>query len=361
MRILKRISPLILLALLLIACQSAESTPVPTATPTWQTFQSSDGGFSVEFPSAAESQVWTGSDEDFGQVYRGVFTSTYQNMTYRVYYLVVAGGLGQFGAPDQVLELVRDSAAKGYKAKVLSSNPIGLGSYAGLEYSLDAPDSKALPGGGVVQSRIYAINDRIYGVEHIGPKKNSLLPDVKKYLDSFQVSGIARLPTLEPIATSTVAALEGWQEFVAQKDGFSVLLPDKPKREVIDSDKSMDVIGYSTQSGLDIYGVVSFNLKDPALAKARPDPLFDIAKDSLIKGIKGTIVSDKPIKLGPYEGRELSIKLPKSSTQPTEGQMRIRLYLAGMHIYGVFAATLGKDAPPEVVPFLNSFKVIDSK
>jgi hypothetical protein len=362
MRILKRSLPLIMLIVILAACQdTGAAIPTPTVPPNWQNFQSSEGGFSVEFPTAPESQVWTGRDDDFGQVYRGVFTSTYQNMTYRVYYTVVSGGLGQFGTPDQILEMVRDGAVKDYKAKVLSSKPGSLGNYAGLEYSLDAPDSKALPGGGVIQSRVYLINDRIYAVEHLGPKRNSLLPDIKKFLDSFQVSGVAKLPTPLPAAASDVTAPEGWQDFIAQKDGFSVLLPDNPKREVISNDKTMEVVSYLAQAGLDGYSVLSFNLKDPALAKARPEVLLDVVKESILTGQQAVVLSETPIQLGPYAGYELLIKQPKSKEQPAEGQILMRLYLANTHLYAVMAITLGKDTPPEVAPFLDSFKVIDSK
>jgi hypothetical protein len=347
---------------ILAACQNTgASIPTPTVPPSWQDFHSSEGGFSAEFPAAPESQVWTGRDDNFGQVYRGVFTSTYQNMTYRVYYMVVSGGLEQFGTPDQTLVMVRDGAAKNYKAKVLGSKPGNLGNYAGLEYSLDAPDSKALPGGGVIQSRVYLINDRIYAIEHIGPKKNSLLPDIKKFMDSFQVSGVANLPTPVPVADSDVTAPEGWQDFVAQKDGFSVLLPDTPKREVTSNDKTTEVVSYLAYAGLDGYSVLSFNFKDPELAKAPPEVLLGVVKESILSGQQAVVLSETPIQLGPYAGYELLIKQPQSKELPAEGRILMRLYLVDARLYVVMAITLGKDTPPEVAPFLDSFKVLDSK
>jgi hypothetical protein len=213
----------------------------------------------------------------------------------------------------------------------------------------------------VVQARLYLVDDRLFIVYHAGAKKNSLLPDVKKYLSSLKVDGMVELPTPVPAVANTVATPEGWQEFTAQKDGFSVSLPGKPKREVTSSDKTMETVSYLAQSGLDGYGVFLLNFKDPALTKMRPGPLFDMAKESLLKEMKGVIGSEKNIQLGPYAGYEFLINHPKSKDQPVGGQTLVRMYLAGTRLYMVAAIITGKDTPPEVTPFLDSFKVLEPK
>jgi hypothetical protein len=247
------------------------------------------------------------------------------------------------------------------KARILSSDPIDFNGYPGLAYSLDAPKSKALPDGGVVQGRIYHVNDRVYIIYHTGAKKNSLLPDIKKYLGSLKVDGMVELPTPAPVETGAGAAPAGWQEFTSQKDGFSVLLPDQPKREVISSDKTMETVSHFAQIGLDGYGVLSFSLKDPALAQAKPEALLAMVKKSILSEQQSIVVSEKPIQLGAYTGYEILLSEPKSKDRPDGGQIFMRLYLAGTRLYVAMAITSGVDTPAEVTPFLDSFKVNEPK
>jgi len=344
----------LLVVLLLSACQGAgQPAATPTPTPQWETFHSDEGGFSVLFPASPEKHLW--SDE---QSYGGVYTSTYQGMTYHaIFNIMAANPLPS----DQLLQSLRDEHAAELKARVLSSDPIDFNGYPGLAYSLDAPKSKALPEGGVVQGRIYHVNDRVYIVYQTGAKKNSLLPDIKKYLGSLKVDGMVELPTPVPVASNAAGVPEGWQEFTAQQDGFSVLLPDKPKREVISSDKTMETVSHFAQIGLDGYGVLSFNLKDPALAQAKPAALLEMVKKSILSEQQGAVVSEKPIQLGSHNGYEILISQPKTKDLPDGGQIVMRLYLAGKRLYVAMAITSGQDTPAEVTPFLDSFKVNEPK
>lgn len=344
----------VLIVLLLAACQgSGQPATTPTPAPQWETFHSDEGGFSVLFPAPPEKQLWSNAES-----YGGVYTSTYQGMTYNAIFNIMAAN--QLPS-DQILQSLRDEHATELKAKILSSNPIDFNGYPGLAYALDAPKGKALPDGGVVQGRIYHVNNRVYILYHIGAKKNSLLPDIKKYLGSLKVDGMGELPTPVPVAPNSVVAPEGWQEFTSEQDGFSVLLPGAPEREVLSSDKTMEVASHLVQSGLNIYGVMSFNFKDPALAQGHTNALFDLSRESLLANMGGSVVSEKPIQLGTYAGKEILINLPKSKDQPAEGQMLVRLYLTNMHMYGVIAITLGQDTPAEVMQFMNSFNVLESQ
>jgi hypothetical protein len=342
----------LLVVALLSACQSSgQSAPTPTPAPQWETFHSDEGGFSVLFPATPEKQIW--SDD---QSYGGVYTSTYQGMTYNaIFNIMVAAPLPS----DQLLQSLRDEHAAELKARLLSSDPIDFNGYPGLAYSLDAPKSKTLPDGGVVQGRIYHVNNRVYIIYHTGAKKNSLLPNIKEFLGSLKVDGMVELPTPASVDAGAVAAPAGWQEFISQEDGFSVLLPDLPERQVTSSDKTMETVNYFAPDGLGGYGVLSFNLKDPALAQLKPEALLDKFKTSIVAEQQGTVVSEKPIHLGPYPGYEILISEPKSKDRPNGGQIFMRLYLAGTRLYVPMALIMGQDVPPEVMAFLNSFNVIE--
>ncbi|CAG0934855.1 hypothetical protein TFLX_03710 [Thermoflexales bacterium] len=351
MRLVHRPLSLILFATVLLAACQGQSTATPTPTPQWEAFHSDEGGFSVLFPAAPEKHLW--SDE---QSYSGVYTSTYQGMLFNATFIRLAAI--QL-TPDQIMENIRDEQAADLKAKILSSDSIEFNGYPGLTYSLEAPDSKALPGGGIVQVRVYQISDRLYILSHTGAKKNSLLSDVKKYLGSLKVDGMVELPTPVPIVPNAVVAPQGWQEFTSEQDGFSVLLPGKPKHEVTNRDKTMETVSYLVQSELDGYGVFLFNSKAPLPAEARPTLLFEIVKESLLEQQPAVIMSERPIQLGLYPGYEFLIKLPKSKDQPVDGQVQARLYVADKRLYVVAAMTAGTAAPPEITPFLDSFKILE--
>ncbi len=343
----------LLVVVLLSACQStSRPAATPTPAPQWETFHSDEGGFSVLFPATPEKSLW--SDQ---QSYGGIYTSTYQGMTYNAVFNIMAAN--QLPS-DQILQSLRDNQATELKAKILSSTPIDFNGYPGLAYSLDAPKSKALPEGAVVQGRIYHVNDRVYIVYQTGPKKNSLLPDIKKYLGSLKVDGMVELPTAVSIAPNKVAAPKGWKEFTSEQDGFSVLLPGTPKREVIGNDETVETIRHFVDTGVHEYGVLSFHFKDPEMTKTRPMDFFDLVKKTLLEK-PGVIISEKPIQLGPYLGYDLIIKQSTSEPQPVVGYYSVRVYLVGSHLYAVIAFTFGEDIPKEAVTFLDSFKVLDSK
>jgi hypothetical protein len=347
---MKRFSGLLLI-LILTACQgSGQAAPTPTPEPQWVNFHSDEGGFGVLMPAAPEIQLWSND-----LAYGGIYTATYQGMTYTVIFNILAANPLP---PDQLLLNLRDEHAADLKAKLLSSNPIDFNGYPGLAYALDAPKSRTLPEGAVVQGRIYYINDRVYIIYHSGAKRNSLLPDIKKFLGSLKIDGMIEVPTPEALAPYD-AAPEGWQEFASTQDGFSVRLPGQPKREAVSRDKSMDTATYFVQDGLNLYGVMSFTFKDAALAQSRSDALFDLTLNSLLESMGGSVVSKKPIQLRGYAGQEVLITLPKGQNQSAAGRMLVRLYLARKHIYGVMAVTLSQDTPSEVTQFLNSFNVLE--
>jgi hypothetical protein len=342
----------LLLVLWSAACQSVGQPPAttPTPTPQWDTFHSDEGGFSVLLPAPPEKRLWSDN-----QSYGGVYTATQQGMTYNASFNILAAN--QLPS-DQLVQSLRDEQAHELKAKILSSAPIDFNGYPGLAYSLDVPKSKALPEGAVVQGRIYHVNDRVYMLYHTGPKKNALLPDIKQFLGSLKVDGMVELPTPTPMKAGASDAPNGWQEFTSAQDGFSVLLPGKPQREIINSDKTMETVSNFTQDGLNGYGVLSFNLKAPALAQAKPEALLDLIKKSVLAEHQGTVVSQKSILSGPYQGYEILISQPKSKDQLAGGQIVMRLYLAGTRLYVAMALAPGQELPPEATPFLNSFRVI---
>ncbi len=344
-RILMPVTPLVMvLIVLLAACQgTGQSAATPTPAPQWETFHSDEGGFSVQFPAPPKKHLWSDA-----QSYGGVYTSTYQGMTFNAIFVIMAANEL---TPQQLMENTRDDHAAELKAKILSSEPSDFNGYPGLTYSLEAPDSKALPGGGIVQGRVYQVNDRLYVIYHAGAKKNSLLPDVKKYLGSLKVDGMVELPT--PMPGTFVSA--DWQEFVSKEDDFTVSLPGQPERELLDSDPGQTpIIIYHLGNGSIDYNIMSLDMKDPQLLTENSEGAFNVMRLVIKEDRKGKIVSEKPIKLGKYSGLEITANVPLPSGEMS-GWTRARTYLVPPRMYVLFVVGMDKSYDKDMREFFNSF------
>ncbi len=72
-------------------------------------------------------------------------------------------------------------------------------------------------------------------------------------------------------------------------------------------------------------------------------------RDNFIKGVKATLVAEKPIKLGVHPGIEFSAESPQAT-------FLARVYVVGPRPYMLAAVTLkGKDDGPNINKFFSSF------
>jgi hypothetical protein len=117
--------------------------------------------------------------------------------------------------PDVFHKTWLDAAQAVLKGRLISATPLELNGHVGQEYLLDVPDGLKTPGGGVLRVREYLVNDRIYVAAHFGSKRDSMLSDVHKFLDSFQ---LLIVPTPQPTSTA-------WPVFKSLDGRFSARLP----------------------------------------------------------------------------------------------------------------------------------------
>lgn len=141
-----------------------------------------------------------------------------------------------------------------------------------------------------------------------------------------------------------------WGKFSAPEGRFTVLLPDKPVR---DDQSKVTPVGkvlmhfFTARSETGVF-IVAYT--DYAIGDAKRE--LDANRDSFLKGMKATLVSESDIKLQGNPGRE--IKATRD-----ELNIRSRIYLVGKRYYQAVAitpATLPGNV--EADKFLTSFELL---
>ncbi len=336
--------------LLLSACQSS-TTPAPTATPppVWQEFRSGDGRYQIMFPGqpvAGKALLPVlGSDIDLqGQ------QTQYQGMLFFVAQAVPPDEVLNADDPDVYHKTWLDAALTSLKGHLIITTPLNLNGHIGQEYQMEVPDGLKTPGGGVLRVREYLVNDRIYVAAQFGSKRDALLADVHKFLDSFQ---ILIVPT--PVPTSSA-----WPVFNSLDGRFSVRLPAKPmkKQEYVPLPGFEFTQFVFTVPYTDSVLLISYGDLPQAIPSTDPDKLLAEYRDGLVRASGGTVKHTESIQLNGYPGLDYTIVLPKSTKNPQGIVDHTRVYLVDRRVYALdFVARPGAANTPEVNQFFNSFQI----
>ena len=340
----------ILGALLLAACKSsATPAPTPTPPPTWQEFQSEDGHYRVMFPGQPVTGPAPLPVLGNGMNLHGTQTK-YQGMLFFVAQADAPAEVLAADDPDVFHKTWLDAAQTVFKGRLISTAPLELDGHIGQEYTMEVPDSLRTPGGGVLRVREYLVNERIYVVAHLGTKRDSIVSDVHKFLDSFQ---ILIVPTPEPTSNA-------WPVFNSLDGRFSVRLPGKPmkKHEYLpfprfELNQFVFTTPYQDSVLMVEYGDLPANLPpfDPA-------ELLAEYRDALAKLSGGTVKGSELIQLGDYPGLDYVIVLPKSKKNPQGIVGHARVYLIDGRAYALeYVARPSMANAPEVKQFFESFQV----
>lgn len=340
----------VLMLIVVTACQSsATPAPTPTSPPTWQEFRSEDGRYRVSLPGQAISgkaplPVLGDSIDLQGQ------QTKYQNMLFFA---------AQADAPAEVLaaddpnvfhKTWLDTALNLFKGHLISTTPLELNGHVGQEYLMELPDGLKTPGGGVLRVREYLVNDHIYVAAHFGSKRDSMVSDVRKFLDSFQ---ILIVPTPQPTSSA-------WPIFNSLDGRFSVRLPATPMKKH----------EYQPFPGFEINqfifttpyqdGVLLVTYGDLPLDMPPFDPAELLAgyRDGLVRVSGGTLKHNESIELDGHPGLDYTLVMPKSAKNPQGIVDHARVYLVGKRVYGLdFISRSSMADAPEVNQFFDSFQI----
>lgn len=160
-------------------------------------------------------------------------------------------------------------------------------------------------------------------------------------------------------SSGKVSKDETWKQFTSSEGRFFALFPSNPTEEVetVDSARgplNLHIFGVSLEDGT----WFSVSYSDYPIATFQPldvGSLLDGARDGMIANVRGKLISEKPISLGNYPGRELVVEVSKG---PFVLVVIARVYIVKNRSYSVQVVILKKLSSSKTVwKFLDSFNI----
>jgi hypothetical protein len=159
---------------------------------------------------------------------------------------------------------------------------------------------------------------------------------------------------VSPAASSSEPPPPGWREFALPAGRFSVLMPGAPKttrRTIRTEIGDVAATRYTTTDAANVtYDVLLNDYPKAGIARANPHKLLDSVRDGLVYQTKGRVVSEKPITLANFPGRDQVIVGANGT------HYRVRLVWAGTRLYQIMAVTPGEPRPESNI-FFDSFRI----
>jgi hypothetical protein len=163
---------------------------------------------------------------------------------------------------------------------------------------------------------------------------------------------------------------DDWTAYTSPEGRYSVLLPTQPTLSIQEStsangEKFSQYLASVVAAGDVVFMIAYFDTLPGTVFSA------DAARDGMVKGIKGTLISENAISLGDYSGREMRILTIPTPPPPAEGAkpagpveyiVRARFYEADKRIYVVqliFPKSLENGAfAAKAAKYFDSFQVV---
>lgn len=145
-----------------------------------------------------------------------------------------------------------------------------------------------------------------------------------------------------------------WIEFSPQDGGFSITMPDKPSQQTLphktENGQTSSPL-YELTKGAFKYVITYMDYPFSVEGNER-DKLLDMGAEAGITNVGGKVVSNTPISLGSYPGREVKGEM--------QGVLyRSRVYLVGQRLYLLIVwMPSNKTNPENAAKFLESFKLV---
>jgi hypothetical protein len=148
-----------------------------------------------------------------------------------------------------------------------------------------------------------------------------------------------------------------WINYTSPTGHYSVLMPSQPKLmtqegKTSSGNKVPQYIAVAEASSV-TYMIAYFDYT------AANTFSFDKARDGMLANVKGTLVSEKPISLGSYPGRDVMIS---GSNGGVEFLAHVKFYDVNKRVYMVqFILSKTNDTPEaatKATKFFDSFKVV---
>ena len=155
---------------------------------------------------------------------------------------------------------------------------------------------------------------------------------------------------------SLANALANWKPFSPPGGNFVVTMPPNPVEE-----KPKQVTGYeetkyrivSAMSNLAGLAIGYSDQPSAGVFQKDPNKILDAVMKAAVESRAGELISQKPIKLKSYPGREFTFSVKGGFTE------RHRIYVANKRLYSLMIITGSKGLDsPEATTFFDSFDIV---
>jgi hypothetical protein len=150
--------------------------------PSWKSFESKEGRFTVEFPGVPRQRSNTRPTARFGTLEQHMFLLEVPNVgVFTVSYMDYPRGAMDKYKPDQLLDDARDNALKIAKGKLLSETKVTMNGFPGRVIVFDGANNL------VFTAHYYVAKERVYTALAYVPKASGDSAEVKRFLASFKL------------------------------------------------------------------------------------------------------------------------------------------------------------------------------
>ena len=151
------------------------------------------------------------------------------------------------------------------------------------------------------------------------------------------------------------AGARAWVLYTHPDKLMSVRFPDRPTETEQEVPSAVGPIRFKlAMFADDTRTYLATAIQYPIKGKFSVKGALDGARDQALTNIKGTIVSEKPMKLDGYEGREVSFEADTPSNQHIRGALRIYASAKPPSAFIATAMRITETPDPDAQRFLDS-------
>ena len=379
MKTIPRGAALLLIIFILAAAGLAQTkAPPPTSASgvppriilveAWQEFKHEAGNFAVMMPGKPLEMSQT-VESEIGKIPIYTFTAPEGTLSYMAMYSEYPISIDTSEAVKISLDNARDLLLSRRSGKLISETDISIGKYLGREL-------KAKFDGGMLRSRTYVVNKRMYMVMAVAPGD-----DTSKQLDSKKVNDflgsfkLLREPQPTDVNAPSMSRVESeignldfppdfatrpisWREVPSPEFGFTVWMPSEPFRRKLPlnpNDRRLDINLWMARGTGSLYQMLVQPLLAAPSSEEHRKIFFRTFLDGLLTSSGMKLESEEPISFEGHAGREYKLR-------GSAGVGTGRAYIIGSNVYFLLVTPVKKpvksnDEAEDGARFLDSFRL----
>ncbi|HEV2663323.1 MAG TPA: hypothetical protein VG324_00320, partial [Blastocatellia bacterium] len=372
--------PTVLLSIIFILATAGLAQTAPPLAPTaprgippamlveaWQEFKHEAGNFAVMMPGKPLEMSQT-VESEIGKIPIHSFTAQGGTLNFLAMYAEYPISIDTAESAKTSLDNARDLLLSRRNGKLISEADISFGKYPGREL-------KAKVDGGMLRSRTYVVNQRMYMVMAIAAGDDiSKQLDSKKIDDFFGSFKFLKEPQPASGSAPSMSRVESeidnldippdfatrpisWREVPSPEFGFTVWMPSEPFRRKLPlnpNDQRLDINMWMARGADSVYQVMVQPLLAAPSSEEHRKIFFRTFLDGLLNSSGMKLESEKPISFEGHAGREYKLRTDA-------GAGAGRAYIIGSNVYCLLVTPFNKpvrskDEAADVARFLDSFR-----